>query len=486
MNDLLSRPGLHIDYIHFCAITTAAAHIWATAQQSDRFRASADVSERLKALFKRCLQSLQELLASMGAREIANVLWSSATLGFNPDDIVPGMVHALMVRFLQFTDATEDTQRPNAQEAANVLWALATMGHQAATAQVVGTICLQFGCLTQHADAQQRPTAQACANVLSALAKLGHSSAAATEMVDLVCLHFAHLIGSPSAKQQPSAQHVSNLVWALGRMNHTPTDDRLLNCFCAYMHTLLQSRNGRVSPKAQNIANVLWACAQLKYAPSHDVVTAMFDHLVALCKTTDLQPNSQEISNSFLGCAELSLRVRPACVQALMKHLLMMHVPSVDYQAYCNVAWSLAVIGLLDLSTLETLLDKVIIKHGLLFLESGSQSSFAQLSTANIYQLYQALLCLRPPPDSKQMQAWSSLQSKLQTIAPEPTLRKLSLPGQAKLNSALELQRVAYKAQVACGMYQAGAVLSPSKESFADVILVLEHAGDFITNVPSR
>ena len=46
------------------------------------------------ALHQRCLTSLQPLLADMAARQIGNVLWSSATLGFRPDDFVPGMVHA--------------------------------------------------------------------------------------------------------------------------------------------------------------------------------------------------------------------------------------------------------------------------------------------------------------------------------------------------------------------------------------------------------
>ena len=50
------------------------------------------------------------------------MLWSSATLGFNVDDAVPGMVHALTVRFLWLIDAAEEEQRPNAQAAANVLW----------------------------------------------------------------------------------------------------------------------------------------------------------------------------------------------------------------------------------------------------------------------------------------------------------------------------------------------------------------------------
>ena len=57
MDGLLSRPGLRMDYIHFSAIITAAAHVWTEAQRRDRFGAIIDLRERLEALFQRCLQS---------------------------------------------------------------------------------------------------------------------------------------------------------------------------------------------------------------------------------------------------------------------------------------------------------------------------------------------------------------------------------------------------------------------------------------------
>lgn len=90
------------------------------------------------------------------------------------------------------------------------------------------------------------------------------------------------------------------------------------------------------------------------------------------------------------------------------------------------------------------------------------------------------------PLGSKQTKPWASLRSRLQAIAPEPTLKKLLLPGQAELGSALELQDLAFMAQVPCGMYQADAVLSPSNRDAADMIVALERPGDFIVNVPNR
>ena len=426
-------------YIHFSAITIAAAHIWTEAQRSPRCRGQADVRQRLKVLYQRCLQSLQPLLADIGARQISNVLRSSATLRFSPDDAVPGMVHALTSRFVQFIDAVEEKQRPNAQHVANVLWAFATMSHPAATLQVVAALCSHFEGLTLHQDAQQRPKAQECSNVL----------------------------------------------WALGTLKQTPPHNRLLDCLCDYMLTLIGSRNQRPHPNAQAIANVLWALAQLKHAPSHVVVAAMFGYLVALCHTPGLQPNSQSISNSFIASAELGFCVKPTCVEALLKHFLELYMSDVRYQEYCNAAWSLAVVQCLDLSTFGALLDKLTAKHKLLE-KSGPQRTTAQITTSHHRQLYQALAWLMPPPGSKHMEAWSSLWSRLLTVAPEPAVRSASSPGLTVMWAAVAVQELPYQAQVQRGVYWADALLSAHDRGNVEVMLVVEGPGDHLTNLPNR
>ena len=132
------------------------------------------------------------------------------------------------------------------------------------------------------------------------------------------------------------------------------------------MHTLIHSQDENNCPTAQAISIMLWALAQLQHAPSHDVVTAMLDHLVALCQTPSLHPESQNINNSLLACAELGLSVRPTCVGALVKFLLKRPVSIVNYQHYSNVAWSLAVMGCHDLNTFEALLGRLVSKHSCL------------------------------------------------------------------------------------------------------------------------
>ncbi|KAL3149852.1 hypothetical protein ABBQ38_013673 [Trebouxia sp. C0009 RCD-2024] len=203
MDAVFSAAGFLMDHINYAAIVTALAHIWEAAQRNDGFRSHAGVRDRIQALYQRCVQSLQPLLADMHAQGFSTVFWSSAKLGLDPDAVVPGMTHNLSLRLLKLIHVSEEKQRPNAQACANLLWALATMGHPAATAEMVDPFCLRFASLLRHADAKQRPTAQEAANVLWALATVGHQAAA--EVLDYICLYFASLTQHADAKQRPKA-----------------------------------------------------------------------------------------------------------------------------------------------------------------------------------------------------------------------------------------------------------------------------------------
>ncbi|KAL3149853.1 hypothetical protein ABBQ38_013674 [Trebouxia sp. C0009 RCD-2024] len=476
MDALLTAAGFRMNHINFAAVITALAHVWEAAQRNHRFRAHASTLDKVEALHQRYVQSSRPLLADMAARSISTVLWSSAKLGFNLDATVPGMVHDMTLRFVNLLLVVEEKQLPNAQECANLVWALATMGHPAATTKVVDPVCLRFTSLTRHADMQQRPTAQGAANVLWALATMGHPAAAG--VLDTVATHFAHLLGNANAKQRPHAQEVANVVWALGTLKHTPPDDGLLDAFLAYFHVLLRSEDQRTRPDAQSIANTLWALKELKQAPSHDVVCAMLDSFVVLCQTPSLQPTSQGISNCLLACAELRLSVRSACVKALLKHLIEVDVSRVERQSYCNVAWSLAVIGCLTVSMLDALLRQMSAK--------GASMQPPKAQRQQLQQLHQALAWLKPASGSQQMEAWSSLRSRLQAVAPEPAVVPVPSPGQAEVYAALAMQAVPYTAQVPYGTYWAHAVLSSSNNEVPKVLLMVELAQEYITNIPSR
>ena len=377
-------------------------------------------------------------------------------------------------------------KRPNAQDAANRVWALATMHHATATDKLLGSVCTHFASLLQHSDARQRPTSQAVSNVMWALAEIKHSPQN-DRLLDDFCLYMHSLLQSQDQRARPNAQAISNVMWALAEIKHSPQNDRLLDDFCMYMHSLLQSQDQRARPTLQNIANMLWALAQLQHAPLSEVVSAMLDHLVALCHTPGLQPKSQEISNVFIACAELRLSMHPAQVEVLLKHLLGLPVSEVSYQGYSNVAWSLAVMDYLDISIFDAVLHQLTKKHNQLLGEAGTRGTSAQLPVeAEKRQLHQASEWLKPPQGSDQMEAWSRLHSRLQRVAPAARLRPRSFPGQSELYDALATQSLPYKAQVACGMYWADAVLSPHDSSTSQVILVVECREEYLTNLPSR
>ena len=457
------------------------------------------------------------------AQNCSYLLWSLATLGHTA--AATKVADPVCSHFAHLTQHTDAGQCPNAQSCSNLLWSLVTMGHIAAATKVADPVCLHLARLTQHTDASKRPTAWACAKLLWAVARLEHSAAItkavhavslhfasqaqypdaskrpdaqacstalftlaklaykAKRVLDPVCMHFGQLMASSNAKERPDAQAVSNLVWALGTLKHTPADDRLLQSFCAYMHALLQSQDESSRPHAQDIAMTLWALAKLKHAPSHDLVSAMLDRFVLLCKTPGQQPSSQGVNNVFLACSEGGLSVSTTYVEAMLDCLWEMPSSRVDYQDYCNVAWSLAVMKCIDFRTFAILLNKLSAKQNQ---EYGSKGAYVWLKLAEAMQLYQALSSLKPPLDSEQMEAWSSLRSSLQTIAAEPDVVPVFVLGQPQMCAALDRLGLLYKARVPCGVYTADAVLFSRSSKPAEVVLMLEHPDHFIKSTPSR
>ena len=85
------------------------------------------------------------------------------------------------------------------------------------------------------------------------------------------------------------------------------------------------------------------------------------------------------------------------------------------------------------------------------------------------------------------MEAWVSLRSRRQTIAPDLPMTKVVVPGQAERQAAPALHGVPrHKAQLPCGTYQADVVLSQCNTKFAEVILMVARPGVHLINLPSR
>ena len=304
--------------------------------------------------------------------------------------------------------------------------------------------------------------------------------------LDISCMYIHRLMQSQDPRARPNSQQVANVLWALTKLKYLLRDDRLLDDFCVYMHRLLQSKDLRAHPSAQDIAHLLWALSQLRYSPPNGLVLAMLNNLVDLCQTPGLQPQPQYISMCFLAYAELSLSMLPAQVEVLLKHLLRLHVSIVDYQTYSNFAWSLAVMGCLEVSMFDALLHWLTTKHKLLLGEHGSKGKSAQPKIQEATQMYQALEWLKPAQGSEQLEAWSSLCSRLQRVTPMPHLKPHTHPGQVELYTALATQSLLYKARVPYGGYQAEAVLSTHDSNAARVILVLLRPDSYLISPSSR
>ena len=130
LDDLYNSAASVMDAINISTNVTSLSHVWMAAQRHPRFQPDQpQARQTAQALYCLSLKQLQPMMQGIGAQAISNIMSSSAKLGLNPDEFVPGVVHTLADRFQQLMPAANMTQRPNAQDAANFVWALATCNH---------------------------------------------------------------------------------------------------------------------------------------------------------------------------------------------------------------------------------------------------------------------------------------------------------------------------------------------------------------------
>lgn len=191
-------------------------------------------------------------------------------------------------------------------------------------------------------------------------------------------------------------------------MGYSPRDERFLDDFCNYLFSLLKAQDQSTGNAAQAVAAASVALVRMKHAPPSELLSRVLDRLVAICQTPGLQPSPQTIRRFLTACAELSHGLHRAQLKILLGHVCGLHVSEVHFETYCKVAWSLAVLGILDITMLDILLYRLSTKQALLVRGQGIKDTSAQLLETQSRQLYQALEWLRPSPGSVQMEAWSS------------------------------------------------------------------------------
>ena len=427
MSSLCSRPGAFIDPSHLNAVIGATAKAWTPAWARLGQQKQQQARHEMHAFLTEMLQRLQPLLPDVGARQAANLLWSSAKLGLNPDALLPGMTDSLAHQFMADMDVA------TGQEFANVLVACVKLQLEPCQGGLVKAICGRLATVDISTVGSQ-----AVANTLHSLAMIP-AAAPSVEVLDALCQRFG---------------------------------------------VLLKSRQPAELPNEQSIVNTLRALSKLKHAPSDELAMSMMGRMVALCRVPGQQPTPQAISNVLLACAELSVPVKQADSGILADLVLNLDRRQVGKQEYANTAWSLAIMGHLCQDQFALLL--VLLTA--LSAADGEMLNVLPLKIPELRQLYQSLDWLQPPSSApaQQQKAWSSLQGKLHRLGPKPAPDKPSMSGNSKLCAALNQLQLPFKAVVSIQSYYWVDAVLESQDNQAEAIMLRLFTADHIKTIPGR
>ncbi len=211
MDQMCCCTEKQLNCIHINAIVHGTAKVWVAAKRShsDRGREQ-QTDQELRSFIVRMLRQLQPLLPAARAREAANLLWSSAKLGLDPDALVPGMTDSLAREFMIDMDAA------TAQELANVLVACAKLQLSPCQGDLVKAVLhrLATSDLTKFEP-------QHMANALHSLATIP-AAAPSVEVLDALCQRFGVQLSDRQAVKLPDAQIIPNTMWALSKLKHAP------------------------------------------------------------------------------------------------------------------------------------------------------------------------------------------------------------------------------------------------------------------------
>ena len=410
MNQVCCQAEKQLNYVHINAIVHGTAKVWTAAEdRHSHWVAGAQAEQNLRSFIARMLWRLQPLLPAIGARLAANILWSSAKLGLDPDALVPGMTDSLAQQFMADMDAA------NGQEFATVLVACAKLQLNPCQGALLKAMCEQIIV----ADLSKFDS-QNVANILHSLATLP-AAEPSVELLDALCQRF----------------------------------DMLLNCCQAF------NRPNEL-PSAQHIANTIWALSKLKYAPADELAMSMVGRMAALCRVPWQQPTPQAISNTLRACAELNVPVKQADTDNLASFILSSNRRQGPQQHYVNTAYSLAIMGHLCQAQFSLMLDQM-------FALSVDHHEVSQLQ---LRQLYQALDWLRLPPSTatQQGKAWLNLEGKLGRLGARPAYDIYPHPGAQLVCSALTQLSLRVNCTPAISDYRIAAILEPAGSGAAIVV----------------
>ena len=413
-----------VEALHICAVANSMAQVWATVStalakyQHERQQRRKDVEDCMTQLLRR----LPPLLPQLTANHASNVLMSLSKINMP----VTGHLQGLTVKLTQKV-ATGDA---NAREIARALSALAQwdaqVWHDPTHAAAMRAIIWHFGTTLNHSGGQQAPTSMDIAHILLSAVKL---------------------------KLRPT--------------------DEVLDAASAYMVALIQ-RPTTYAVEARSIAGVLQSLDQLRYAPTTQQASRLLKQFVMLCNTSPpQQPGLRDIGTVIAAAAGLGFTELGYVMWGIGFQVI--HTEGVSSQVLCSVCKSMAILNVLDLDTLEVVLNSL-----------HAQGSSA-VSDKSLLQLYQALYRLQPfPHDSKAMHsAWGGAYQRVKALGNKDCLLARHR-GVAPLNQALASLQLRHRTSVQFSPYTADAVLHQKVPGGGPILVVVVHASDLLNNNPDR
>jgi len=263
-------------------------------------------ADLLRALEARAL----EVLGTFNPQDIANTLWSFATLGLKPSE-------ELMARIM--TRAVAVQRDFNPQGIANTLWAFATLGLQPSKE-------LMAVMMRQAVAVQGDFEAQNVANLFWAFATLG--------------LHPSEELRTGMMKQAVAVQgdfkeqNIANTLWGFATLGLQPSEELMAGM-------MKQTVAVQGDFKAQGIAITLWAFATLVRQPSEELMAGMMKQAVAV--RGDFK--AQEIANTLWAFATLGLHPSNVLLSELTTQAVAVW-GDFKPQEIANILWAFATLGL--------------------------------------------------------------------------------------------------------------------------------------------
>ena len=224
---------------------------------------------------------------------------------------------------------------------------------------------------------------------------------------------------------------------------------------------------------AQAIANAWLYCYKLHYMPQPAKASALLAHFISLFSILGEEPNAQDMSNVALAVAGLGVQHVALDVQSIASRVVSGR--GVNSQSLCNLAWSMALLNILDLKGFDLILDMLEVRMNI------------GVGIENVWQLHQAHCHLEPvSKNSEEYAAWVVVKDKLEKSVGLAPKAEMHTGSDALLSIVAELG-LRHKHHVQLSMYMADAVLKRTDDlERAALLLVAESERAYLVNHPDR